>query len=207
MALVDALNEFHNGVARVNSYNLMAFETDPVSGAYFRTVDEQVFITNAAFLHLFISWESFLESSFTEYMLGELSISGTAVARHVTPLTIDHARRILIGTQKYVDWANPDIVKRLANLYFVIGNPFDLYLTSIFATLIDLKHIRNAAAHLTSTTKTQLDAIASRKMNKPVVVSSISDFVFRPDPLTPGSTFLDTYIADLIASATAIATL
>ena len=79
-----------------------------------------------------------------------------------------HAHRILIGTQKYVDWSNPEIIRRLCNLFFDPSNPFDTYIASINTDLFDLKTIRNAAAHLTSTTSQQLDSLATRKLKRAV---------------------------------------
>lgn len=201
MPLLDSLINFRNAVVEVNSFIAIAFRQD-ATGAYVLAQNERDFITDSAFLKVFIAWETFLESIFIKYMLGEASINGTIVGRHVNPIDDAHAHRLLIGTQKYVDWSNPEIVRKLCNLYFSPGNHINTHISSIQSELFDLKTIRNAAAHLTSTTNAQLDSLGSRLIGSPQSNLKVSQLIFSQEPTAAaGITILMTYLnkLDIIA--------
>jgi hypothetical protein len=200
MSLVDSLNNFRLGVAQVDSYMATAYVADANGVDIFDDAGKD-FIVSSAFLKLFIAWEAFVEDIFAKYLIGEPSTDGTAVVKHVTPRDRDHALRILIGTQKYVDWANHEIVKRLANLYLENGEPLRTNLSSINAELADLKTIRNAAAHLSSTTQPQLDALASRVLGSAVTGTTVAKFVTKLHPNDATKTVLQYYqgILDIAA--------
>ena len=205
MPLVDSLNNFRSSITEANGFISIAFQQD-ASGTYLLPQNQRDFITDSAFLKMFIAWETFLESIFIKYMLGELSILGTMVPRFVQPSNKDHALQILIGTQKYVDWSNPEIVKRLSNIYFANGNHIDIFISSIFIELFDLKTIRNAAAHLSTTTGKQLDSLGSRLLNLTQANLTVSQLIFTSDPSgTGGTTFLSTYLTKLDITAEGIA--
>lgn len=205
MPLVDSLNTFRASVLETNGFIALAFQQD-AAGAYILPQNQRDFITDSAFLKLFIAWETFLEHSFIQYMLGEPSILGTAVVRYVQPRDEQHANKLLIGTQKYVDWSNPDIVKRLCNLFFDTANPFDTFISSMMTDLFDLKTVRNAAAHLTSTTRQQLDSVGTRRLKRPCTNLKVSDYIFAIDPdSASGDTILTTYLNKLDVGAEGIA--
>lgn len=205
MPLIDTLSNFRVSVAEANGFIALAYQQD-VTGNYVLPQNQRDFISDSAFLKLFIAWESFLEKSFIQYMLGEPSVLGHAITRYVQPLDQTHANKLIIGTQKYVDWSNPEIVKRLCNLYFVVGNPIDTFVSSMMADLFDLKTIRNAAAHLTSTTRQQLDSVGTRRLKRACTNLKVSDFIFAIDPDSPASeTILTTYLNKLDITAEGIA--
>jgi hypothetical protein len=155
MSLIDSLTTFRSSIAEANSFINLAFQQDS-NGNYVQPQNQREFIADSAYLKIFICWETFLENSFIQYMLGEPSILGNTMICCVQPRDQKHANDLLIGTQQYVDWSNPGTVKTLCNLYFASGNPFDTLISSIMTDLYDLKTIRNAAAHLTSTTQQKL---------------------------------------------------
>jgi hypothetical protein len=205
MPLLDSLTQFRASIAEANTFISIAFHRNR-SRRYILSANEREFITDSAYLKIFIAWETFLESSFINYMLGDLSILGNTVTCYVQPLNIDHAHRLIIGTQRYVDWSNPDIVRRLCNLYFATGNPLDTFISSITADLFDLKTIRNAAAHLTSTTRSQLDSLGTRKLRRPCINLKVSDLIFSIDPNSATSdTILTSYLTILDVAAEGIA--
>lgn len=205
MPLVDSLTNFRASITEANSYVSIAFRRNR-SRRYIFTSSERDFITDSAFLKIFIAWETFLEHSFIQYSLGEPSILGRTVVRYVSPLDERHANSLLVGTQKYVDWSNPEIVRRLSGLYFPPGNPYQTVVGGINSDLFDLKIIRNAAAHLTSTTRTQLDSLATRKLQRPCVNTTVSGLLFAVDPsVVTGDTILDSYLIMLDVAAEAIA--
>ncbi len=205
MPLIDTLNTFRVSVVEVNSFIALAFQQNS-HGNYTLPQNQREFVTDSAYLKLFIAWETFLEKSFIKYMLGEPSILGRVITRYVQPLDERHANSLLIGTQKYVDWSNPEIVKRLCNLHFAPGNPYDTFLSSMMTDLFDLKTIRNAAAHLTSTTQPQLDSLGERKLKRPCKNLKVSDFIFAVDPDSSiNETILTIYLNKLDISAEGIA--
>lgn len=180
--------------ARYRGYLVQAYRQD-AAGNYLVPADERAFIVDSSFLRIFIEWESFLEEAFVQYLLGNASGAGRAANRHVRPIDPDHARRLLIGTQKYVDWANPEIVRTLARLVFAGGEPFHSILSSINSDLLDLRTIRNAAAHLTSTTSASLDGVATRRLNRTQSHITVADFILQIDPNgAGGATILDGYM-------------
>ncbi|SHN10702.1 hypothetical protein [Mucilaginibacter sp. OK098] len=205
MSLLDCLNNYRNSIAEANSFLAMAFQKDS-TGSYLLQANQRNFITDSSFLKMFIAWETFIESAFLNYMLGELSINGNSIIRYVQPLDYAHANKILIGTQKYVDWSNPEIIKRLSNLYFKPSNIIDTYISSAMTDLFDLKTIRNAAAHLTSTTQTQIVSLGNRLLNINNPTLTVSDLILSFDPMVSTSvTVLTSYLTKLDILAEGIA--
>ena len=155
---------------------------------------------------MFIAWESFLEETFVLYLMGHRSAVGRSAVCYATPTSLQHAHSVLIGTQKFVDWANPEIVRKLAKIYFANGEPIDPVLGAIQSDLLDLKTVRNASAHLTSTTGKSLDALASRKLGRSCAKITVSDFILSTDPNSSGGgSVLDSYTLVLDAGAENIA--
>lgn len=200
MSLTDSLNDFRAGITQTNNFISMAYVQDSSGNDIFDSSKKEFLITSA-FLKMFIYWETFIEESFSKYLTGELSTSGTKVNCYVSPKDRQHALTILIGTQKYVDWANHEIVKRLANLYFDDRNPFTSNISSISSELSDLKTVRNAAAHLSSTTRHQLDALSTRVLSKNVTNTDVATFMMELHPKDRTKTVLLYYqnILDIAA--------
>lgn len=192
MSLADTLAEFRAGIVQTNSLISMAYEQNSDGDDIF-DAGKKDFVVSSAFLKMFIYWESFLEASFSKYLTGEISTDGTGVTRFVSPNDRDHALKILIGTQKYVDWANSEIVRRLANLYLENGDPLASNLASISRELSDLKTVRNAAVHLSSTTQHQLDALSARVLGRTISNTNVATFMMHLHPLDTSKTVLQYY--------------
>ena len=124
-------------------------------------------ITVAAFLNLFVAWETFLENTMAELMAGEPTISGRAPVRYVSPPTVEAARLLVIGVQRYFDYGNHDNVRKMVGMYFAQGYPFEPHLSAISTDLADLRTMRNASAHVTSTTQAALESLAQRVFATP----------------------------------------
>lgn len=137
--------------------------------------------------------------------MGELSTTGVAITSYLRAPTFEHANLAVIGTQKYVDWGNPDIVMRLASLYFPAGAPYKQALSTVVSDLYDLRAVRNAAAHLSTTTSTQLDSVALRRLGHPVQGITVYTLVTGPDVTGGGVTVLDYYHSMLTGAAALIA--
>ncbi len=109
MSLANTLQTFRDSIITVNGLIASAHVTN-AAGIKLWSADETIFITESAFLKMFISWESFLERSFILYLMGNLSISGKAITRYANPVNEKHAHEILIGVMRYVDWSSPDFI-------------------------------------------------------------------------------------------------
>ncbi|MBW2741527.1 MAG: hypothetical protein JRE64_22400 [Deltaproteobacteria bacterium] len=192
MSILNCLANFRTGIQQTNDYISIAFQQDS-NGNDLYSVDKKEFIVTSAFLKMFICWEEFLENLFINYLIGEPSIDGTQVNTFVSPQSPEHAHKILIGTQKYVDWANHEIVRRLANIFFENGEPLATNIASISSELSDLKTIRNAAAHVSSTTQRKLDALSSRITSRTVFNISVSTLVMMLHPNNQSITILQSY--------------
>jgi hypothetical protein len=204
MALCDELIKYRQSVN--DAFDIIDFSHSRYqSGGYKYPENIRKFMSRSACIDIFISWESFVEAAFLDFLVGELSVTGRAVTRYVIPIDFDHGRRIATGTNRYIDWGNPEIVRRMASLYFENGEPFSSIIGSINSDLLDLKKIRNAAAHITSTTQTQLDATASRWLSRPFTNIEVYDFIFSVVPNSnPTKTVLRTMVDSLDAAAFSI---
>lgn len=166
MSLADTLATFQASASQCDRLIANAHRTDAAGVAVFSALDQRQ-ITVAAFLNLFISWETFLEESIVKLMAGTPTISGRAPVRYVSPPTVDAARLLVIGVQRYFDYANHDNVRKIVSMYFDLGYPFEPPLSAINTDLSDLRTMRNASAHITSTTQTALEGLAQRIFSTP----------------------------------------
>lgn len=166
MTLSVSLAEMQARAAQCDSLIANAHMADTAGAYLFPLVDRQQ-ITVAAFLNLFIAWEGFLEDAMTKLMSGSPTISGTFPTRYVTPPTQDAAKALAIGINRYFDYSNHDYVKRLVVMYFKDGYPFEPHLSSVSSDIADLRTMRNASAHITSSTQKALEALAQRVFSTP----------------------------------------
>lgn len=116
----------------------------------------------AAYLNFFLAWECLVENAFLEYMLGCSSITGNKPLCRANPTDRAQALNMLVGTQKYFDFSNQELVLKMAGVFFERGEPFRTHLLASTQTLADLRTMRNASAHLTTTTQTSLDSLCRR---------------------------------------------
>ena len=121
------------GQPRCHSYPLKTARS-PI----FSPIDREQ-ITVAAFLNMFVSWESFLEIVITNLMAGVPTISGATPAKYVPPNSVDHARQMLVGTLSYFDYANHQKLRQIASIYFDRGVPLEPHLGSMYSELDDLR--------------------------------------------------------------------
>lgn len=206
MTLAVALADFQNSAAQCDSLIANGHKADS-TGAFLHTQIDKEQITAAAFLNLFISWETFLEDVLSKLMTGVPTISGHLPTRYVSPPTIEAALKLLIGINRYFDFANHENLKIIAKMYFQGGYPLEPHLSSITQDLADMKIMRNASAHVTSTTQTELNKLAQRIFSTPHPGISLYTLLVTPDPRSSsGETIYQAYKNKLIAAATLIAT-
>ncbi|QDS13197.1 hypothetical protein FPL03_20460 [Xanthomonas citri pv. glycines] len=139
-------------------------------------------ITVAAFLNLFVAWEEFLEATFSNFLVGESTLSGGAPIAYASPPDVELAKRMLIGTNRYFDYANHELVGKMASIYFKDGYPFKQTLDIMASDFADLRTMRNASAHLSSTTSQGLKSLAQRIFGAPQTDITLYELLTALDP-------------------------
>lgn len=164
-------------------------------------------ITEAAFLNLFIAWEEFVEAAIADFMTGCVTLNGSSPVRYVAPPSREHASKMVVHANQYFDYANHDRVKTIAGLFFDGGYPFASIISSISQELGDLKTIRNACAHMSSSTRNKLENLAVRIFGNPHPGINVYTLLISTDPRTnPRVTVYAAYRDKLVLAANLIAT-
>ena len=201
-----ALAEFNASVAQCQSLIANAHGLEPVSGNHLLPEIDRQQITVAAFLNMFIAWETFLEATMAALLSGSPTINGANPVTYASPASPAAARSMIIGTHRYFDYANHQNFTKMVGIYFEDGKPFQPHLAAIYSKLEDLRTMRNASAHVTSTTQTGLEALASRLLGHQSPGIRLYDLLTANDPSTPlGDTILKTYQDTLLVTASLIA--
>lgn len=201
---VAALAAFQSEVQQCDSLIANAHKVDATGMSLFPARDQQQ-ITVAAFLNLFIAWESFLEACFVSLMTGGATISGAAPNRFASPASTRAAHAMIIGINRYFDFANIENVRKVAGIYFEQGYPFEPHLTAVVVDLTDLRTMRNASAHVTSTTQISLEGLAQRILGTPQPGISLYGLLTAMHPAGAGQTVYATYRDKLLAAAQLVA--
>ncbi len=205
MPIAAALNDFKAKVAQCESLIANAHKQDQAGNPFFSALDRSQ-ITAAAFLNIFIAWEAFLEASLAHLMTGAQTISGALPAKYVSPQDTDKAKLMVIGSNRFFDYSNHEYVKRIAKLYFDAGYPFEPHISAIESELSDLKTMRNATAHLSSTTQQALESLALRIFAQPKPGIDLYGLLTAVDPRSQtAETVLQVYQAKLVVTAELIA--
>lgn len=176
MTSANCLQHYRDSVQEAESFIREAYITD-LKGNYLHPASYREFVVSSAVVLFSIAWESFLESIYCSFLLKEKDLRGGVVPCCVNASNEEHAHRLLIGTNKYFDWTNPDMIVRLSMLYLNSDNPIKSAILAIWSDLFDLKTIRNAAAHISTTTQKSLDSISSRLYGKQKVNSKVADVI------------------------------
>lgn len=166
MPLPQILQDFTSSATQCETLIANAHGIYPTGAPLLPAIDQQQ-ITKAAFLNLFIAWETFLEASLIEFIIGGQTISGRAPMRYVTPPNAAAAHKLVILFRPFFDYANHDNFKSLVNNYFQNGYPYEPHISGLISDLSDIKTIRNACAHVTSTTQDRLETLALRINGQP----------------------------------------
>ncbi len=205
MPLVQTLANFQASVTQCESLITNAHRSDANGSPILPVVDLRQ-ITVAAFLNMFIAWEAFLESSMSKYMTGEAGISGALPTKFVSPTSEAAAVKMLIGTMRYFDFSNHTNVQKMARIYFDGGAPYEPHISGVFTDLEDLRTMRNASAHISSTTQTALESLAQRIFRTPRPGIDLYDLLLANDPRSGANeTVFVVYKDKLIAAAHLIA--
>ncbi|MDR6514085.1 hypothetical protein [Chryseobacterium camelliae] len=206
MALNQNLIDFRLTISQLNQHIQFAHKKY-ANGSYKITTNLREFISESAFLKMFIAWETFVEKCFIDYLINEESVLNRRPAKWANPIDSDHANQLIVGNQKHMDWSNPEAIRKISKIFFHQGYVFDTALSSINGDLMDMKAIRNSAAHLSSTTTTKLDGVATRILSIPSVNFTAYRLLFHNDPriTTATQTVLERYLNLLDIAAEEIA--
>lgn len=185
MSLSDSLAEFKANALQCDKLIANAHRTDAHGIALLPAIDQRQ-ITVASFLNLYIAWETYLESVLTKLMSGECTISGAVPTRYVSPPSVEKARSLVSGVQRYFDYGNHEYVRKVVNMYFDQGYPFEPHLGSINTDLADLRTMRNVSAHITSTTRAALEGLAQRIFSTPQPGIDLYTILIAVDPRSAG---------------------
>jgi hypothetical protein len=204
MPLAQNLADFKASVVQCDSLIANAHKTDAAGVSLFPALDQQQ-ITVAAFLNLFKGWETFLESSLAELMIGTHTVSGSKPIKYVAPSTINAAKALVIHVLRFFDYGNHENVRKVVNMYFQAGYPYEPHFSAAIDYLKDLRTMRNAAAHITSTTQVGLEALALRLLGMPSIGIDLYTLLMTNDPTSAGDTIYATYRDKLLITADLIA--
>ncbi len=199
MSLTVVLSQFNSSVQQCENLIVNAHKSDANGDTILPEID-QVQITVAGFLNMFIAWEYFLESSLLEYMTGSTTISGKQPKRIVFPTTKHSAQQLIIGINRYFDYANHQNIIKIANSFFEKGYPYEPHLSAIYKQLDDLRTMRNASAHYSTTTQVALDALAIRILKAPYNGINLYDLLTNSIPNESKTVFVG-YKEKLTATA------
>ena len=201
MSLSNDLAGFQTSVRQCENLIANAHKTDTAGNAFLPDVDRQQ-ITVAGFMNMFIAWETFLESSLVALMTGASTIGGNTPTRYVLPPTLEAARNLVIGINRYFDYANHQNLIKMVNQYFMDGYPYEPHLSAIHSDLDDLRTMRNASAHISSTTQAALGALFLRIFGAPSGRIKLYNLLTSIDPRSPnGATVFVTYKIKLLVTA------
>lgn len=181
MPLQQSLDVFRSGAAQCASLIANAHRQDAGGASVMPPLDREQ-ITVAAFLNLFVAWETFLEDVISKLLCGASTISGLLPSKFASPLGPSEAKSMLIGTQRFFDYGNHDNVRKIARMYFDNGVPLEPHLGSIHQDLADMRTMRNASAHLSSTTQAALESLAQRILSVPSPGVRLYSLLMAPDP-------------------------
>lgn len=181
MGLAQNLSDFRASITELNQH--ISFAHQKYANNSFKHQSKlREFIAESAYLRIYVAWETFIEKCFIDYLINEESINQNRPAKWATPINAKHANEIIIGNQKHMDWSNPETVRKISKIFFHQGYVFDSALSAINGDLMDMKTIRNSAAHVSSTTSSKLDGVASRILGITANNYSAYRLLFSNDP-------------------------
>lgn len=206
MPVSSALTTFKADIAQCEALIANAHGTDASTGNFILPALDREQITVAAFLNLFIAWETFIEAVLAAILTGAATLNGNSPIRFASPPTVADAKKMMIGINRYFDYGNHFNVRKMVSIFLDQGLPFEPHLSGIQGTLDDLRVMRNAAAHITSTTQVALETLALRLLSTPSPGIKLYSLLTALDPRsTIGGTIFQTYRDLLIVTADLIA--
>lgn len=138
-------------------------------------------IVDRAFMNVFKALESYLESVFICYMMGEKGLNNNFVSRYVTPVNEEHAERLLRGKEQYIDFTNRSQIMKFAENFFRDGGPFG-FLDSVAQDFEDMKKVRNEISHKSIKSRRDFERLVRSKMAEMPDNITVSEFLMTTKP-------------------------
>jgi hypothetical protein len=162
-------------------------------------------IIELSYLKAYISWEKFLEESFTLFLIGETSNIKIKPVRYIIPKNRKHAIEFILQGRDFVDWSSPEEIRKRANLFLKNGMPFEKPIASITHQLTNMKTIRNAITHASVQSKEKFKSLVRGKISYYPHSLTVGGFLYRTMPNTkPPETFFDYYFSSLVDASNKI---
>ena len=119
-------------------------------------------LTEGLFLHLFRSYEQFMEECFLVCMMSRGSLR--SVRPFVAPRDVGHARSMLKGSGRFVEWHSPDVIIARSELYFNNGGLIKQVVSSNRGVLFEMKRVRDRIAHSSREAETQFQNVLQARL-------------------------------------------
>lgn len=154
MSLISHRDDFVNSLTECKTLHYYAI--DHISNA-----DVKNLTLESAHSRAFRAYENFVENAFLAFMTGEPTASGVSVERYVSPPSPQHARRMLQGKARFLDWADPStVIDRGADFLHAEG-PLPQAVTQAWNTINYMRKIRNHIAHNSVESAAQYSKVVS----------------------------------------------
>lgn len=138
---------------------------DPYAGLIARrelSISRLEALYETAYFRVFLKWEDFLDQTFIRYLCGYRPNNGTFTLIDPPFARIELAEASVLGSQNYVNWADPQQVINRSRRYILSGN-HEVVLNSDIARITHFKSVRNRIAHTSAHARLQFD-IATRTL-------------------------------------------
>ena len=109
--------------------------------------DVRALTFESALARAFRAYENFVEGAFLSFMTGEAGASGQLANRYVSAPTTEHARKMLQGNQKFLDWADPTLVTMRGAYFLDAEGPMSVAVSQAWNDIDMMRRIRNHVAH------------------------------------------------------------
>lgn len=140
MTTADCRDEFLEALAHCNALRTYALEH--ITDAEVRSLTFE-----SALSRVFRAYENFVEGVFLAYMVGEPTASGTLAGRYVSPPSPEHARRMLQGRARFLDWAEPSTVIERGEYFLDVEGPLSTAVAQSWNMIDWMRRLRNHIAH------------------------------------------------------------
>jgi hypothetical protein len=153
-------------------------------------------ITEHAFLHSFLAWEAFLEESFVLYLSGQRPPRGRAPQRYSFPPNIQIAMDWVVPEGKdYAMWTIANHVANRAERFFRHGAPYASVLRGNQNTLDELRILRNAIAHSSTSVRRKFETLVRNRLGILPMNLTVGAFLWTSIPAShPPRAFIEDYL-------------
>lgn len=156
-------------------------------------------MTEHAFLHSFLAWETFLEESFVLYLAGQKPPRGRAPHRYAFPPNLQVAMEWVVPEGRdYATWTIAMHVANRAQRFFRGGWPYTPVLRSNQSALEELRILRNAIAHASANVQFKFQKVVRDKLGTLPPSLTVGAFLWMTVPRSnPPISFMEHYVGKI----------